>query len=88
MKIYLKKINTSLIGFILVLHLFISLLITNVGFVFGFPVQFFYYPLSLLLCLIIYKNNLPKEFEFEGRIFGRKYFDGCFKPYLVEYFKI
>ncbi|WP_313598567.1 hypothetical protein [Epilithonimonas vandammei] len=59
MKIYLKKINTSLIGFILVLHLFISLLITNVGFVFGFPVQFFYYPLSLLLCLIIYKNNLP-----------------------------
>ena len=34
-----------------------------------------------------YIDDAPIEFEFEGRIFGRKYFDGCFKPYLVEYFK-
>lgn len=34
-----------------------------------------------------YIDDAPIKFEFEGRIFGRKYFDGCFKPYLVEYFK-
>ena len=33
-----------------------------------------------------YIDEAPYEFEFEDRIFGQKYFDGCFQPYLVEYF--
>lgn len=33
-----------------------------------------------------YIDEAPYKFEFEDRIFGQKYFDGCFQPYLVEYF--
>lgn len=41
------------------------------------------YDTKLFTCFYI--DEAPSKFEFRGRIFGEKYFDGCFMPYLVEY---
>lgn len=59
MNSFLQKIDLSLMAFVLIFHLFLSLLVANVGFIFGFPLQAFYYPVSLLISLIIFRNNIP-----------------------------
>ncbi len=59
MNSFLQKIDLSLMAFVLIFHLFLSLLVANIGFIFGFPLQPFYYPISLLISLIIFRNNIP-----------------------------
>lgn len=59
MNYFLRKIDLSLLAFVLIFHLFIGLLITNIGFIFGFPLQPFYYPLSLFISLIVFRQNIP-----------------------------
>jgi hypothetical protein len=31
-----------------------------------------------------YVDSAPFKFEYRGRFYGQKYFDGCFYPYVVE----
>lgn len=57
MNSFLQKIDISFIAFVLIFHLFLGLIIANTGFIFGFSLQAFYYPLSLLITLIVFRNN-------------------------------
>ena len=57
MNSFLREINFSIVAFVLIFHLFLGLLLANIGFIFGYPLQVFYYPLSL--SVFVFRKNIP-----------------------------
>lgn len=53
----MKKISLKNISFVLIFHLFICLVVSQVGLLLNFPISGIYYPLSVIISLLICRIN-------------------------------
>jgi len=54
----LSKVSTKNVVFILIFHLFCCLLFSQFGFLFGFSISKLYYPLSILISILVFRTNI------------------------------